>query len=104
MKMIVDEINGSMLYPNGGTEGDCKPDLVILARRKAEKKRTVASYKLGEVIANGIRYFGQEKVVKRHRTAICICHCGESWRVSITKVAGGYSKSCGCNRTRTDSD
>ena len=60
------------------------PDLNILARRKTEKKQIVVSYKLGEVIANGIRYFGQEKVVKRHRTAICICHCGESWRVLIT--------------------
>ena len=62
-------------------------------------------YKLGEVIANGVRYFGQETRVqqgqKKVLTAMCICpECGETWRVIIANVRSGNSKAC-CKSNRS---
>jgi len=74
----------------------CISDSGILDRRKTKKKRPIVSYKLGETIANDIKYFGQEKIVKGERTAVCICHCGKSWRVIVSRIARGVVKSCGC--------
>ena len=61
------------------------------------KRQGVAptQFKLGEEMANGILYWGQEKTVKTHRTAMCICPaCGNSWRVRVANVMNGRSKAC----------
>ena len=56
-------------------------------------------YRLGEVIANGVKYFGQDKFIRGHTTAMCVCpKCTELWRVDLTSVRAGTSKSCGCTR------
>lgn len=55
-------------------------------------------YRLGQEIANSVRWFGQEKVdANGHRSAMCICpKCGNLWRVELVNVRNGNSKSCGC--------
>jgi len=59
----------------------------------------VVQFKLGEVMANGVRYFGMETVVKGDRTAMCICpRCGELWRVCVKYIIGGKTLSCGCKK------
>lgn len=62
-------------------------------------KRAVPAYRLGEEIANGVKFFGQVQVNKvGQRTAMCICPtCKELWRVAINNVKRGNSKSCGCS-------
>ena len=58
------------------------------------------TYKLGEELANGVKYFGQEKTVKKVRTAMFVCpRCNELWRVAIAKVKIGAIASC-CGRGR----
>ena len=56
-------------------------------------------YKLGDEIAHGVKYFGQDSIDKQgNRTSICICpKCGEQWRVPIAKVKNGSRVTC-CGR------
>jgi hypothetical protein len=52
-------------------------------------------YKLGEEIAYDVKYWGQDKIEKENRTAMCICPvCEKLWRVRISYVLAGKSKSC----------
>ena len=54
-------------------------------------------YKLGEIINNDVKYFGQDKTVNKHRTCMCICpECGELWRVALSAIVGGHIKGCLC--------
>lgn len=70
---------------------------VMPKRKQAKTYRHI--YRVGDVLANGVMYFGQEKVVKKSRTALFICpRCNESWRVSISHIAQGRIKSCGCRQ------
>lgn len=56
-------------------------------------------YKLGQDVANGVRYFGQERMEKKTRKALFICpFCNETWRASIANVECGNTKSCGCKK------
>jgi len=72
-------------------------------KKESNNELVRLQYKLGENIANGIKYFGQEKIVKKRRTAMCICpKCGELWRVGLSVVARGHSKSCGCKEKKDD--
>jgi len=54
------------------------------------------SYKLGEEINNGVKYFGQEKRLQNGAmTAMCVCPvCGELWRATLKFVRNGSSKQC----------
>ena len=65
--------------------------------KKGKTKVLAKQYKLGEVIANGVRYFGAlpYKGNKIMIKAICPL-CGEIWGVSLYHVQSGNSKSC-CN-------
>ena len=71
---------------------------------KSVNRHEPKSYKLGEEIANGVKYFGQEgKTDKGVRTCMCICpQCNELWRVSIRHIQTGNSKSCGCGNLKED--
>lgn len=53
-------------------------------------------FKLGEVVNNGIKYFGQQKRDKDRVTALFICHCGTAWHCRITSIISGATASCGC--------
>lgn len=59
--------------------------------------RTITIYKLGEVVANSIKYFGQDKNVgpKKRRTSMFICPCGRAWRADMSSIKTGQAKSCG---------
>jgi len=58
-------------------------------------RATPPQYKLGQEIANGVRYWGQDKIVKDNRTSICICPaCGNVWRVRVSFILSGDTKSC----------
>lgn len=71
------------------------------SKKTKESHKSSGAYKLGEVIANGVRYFGQEKAVKRNRTAMCVCPaCGELWRVPVLSIEKGLTKTCGCSTNR----
>ena len=77
-----------------------------IKRAKSKEKGTLGTtakktYKLGEEIANGVRFFGQEKWTLNssgkggYTSAMCICpKCGELWRVSLMNVRKGNSTSC----------
>ena len=67
--------------------------------RKSENVKPIYFYKLGEVVANGVRYFGQEKTIKGSKTAMCICpECDCLWRVELRYIRGGNTKHCGCKK------
>jgi len=76
-------------------------DSISELRNKNAKKRIVFQYKLGQEIANGVRYFGREKIVDGKTTAMCVCpDCGELWRVKLHLVNSERTKSCGCKSAR----
>jgi len=55
------------------------------------------AFKLGEVVANGVKYFGQEKVTKGIRSAMFVCPlCEELWRANFFNVIKGRISHCGC--------
>jgi len=79
---------------------ECLEAIGVL-KKKVEKPQPALQhlYKLGEVIANGVRYFGQNKTVDNRVTSMCICpRCGETWRVLLSYVKTGRIKSCGCKK------
>lgn len=86
---------------------DLAQSLVEL-RPKAEKaSKPRRLFKLGETIANGIRYWGKEKQepygtqFKTRRIVECICTCGNTWRTCIDSIICGNIRSCGkCNKTK----
>ncbi len=64
-------------------------------RPKKVGRSAPTQYKLGQEIANGVLFWGQVKIIKENRTAICICPvCSESWRVRLSYVLSGDAKSC----------
>ena len=67
-------------------------------RVKGGKTKVLAKqYSLGEVIANGVRYFGTVPSKGKSTTIKAICPlCDEMWEVSLYNVQSGNSKSC-CN-------
>ncbi len=76
-------------------------DISTTSREGSQPKQYPIQYKLGQEIANGIKYFGQDrqekygKLGKKQRVALCVCTCGEAWRVVIQNVQTGNTKSCG---------
>lgn len=83
------------------SEGDIK-ELQLSAQESRLKKVTVAKpnyiYKLGEIIANNVKFWGQKITHDNgHITAMCICPlCKKAWRVDLTSVRNETTKSCGC--------
>ena len=81
-------------------------DFEALNKAKKGKKKKKDTYyftaKLGEVINNGIKYFGQYKVSDNYiHTAAFICpKCNELFRADTKKVQDGSIKDCGCTKTR----
>ena len=65
-------------------------------KSRAKSSKSLLVYRLGEEIANGVRYFGAEsRTDKGEKVAKCICPvCGEAWRVVISNVKSGSVKSC----------
>ncbi len=63
---------------------------------KPKSSKSLLVYKLGEEIANGIRYFGADSRNKKgDKIAKCICPvCGDACRVLISSVKNGSVKSC----------
>lgn len=57
------------------------------------------TYRLGQEIKNGVRYFGQETTDKKGNIyAKCVCpRCGELWKVRLSNVVSGETESC-CNK------
>jgi len=73
--------------------------------KKKNKKKSNTYYfyaELGEVINNGIKYFGRHKVSDKYvHTAAFICPvCNELFRADTKKVQNGSIKDCGCTKTR----
>lgn len=67
------------------------------------KKIYAHIYKIGDVVENDVKYFGKEKIVNKHRTAMFICpRCNELWRVAISSIANSRTKSCGCVREKKE--
>jgi hypothetical protein len=64
-------------------------------RIKSPKRVKPKQFKMGEEIANGVRYFGSvtNKGGKTLVKAICPT-CDELWEVSLYNVQSGNSKSC----------
>jgi len=53
------------------------------------------SFKLGEEIANGVRYWGKETKVKKKRIVACICpKCDSEFRADIYNVITGKTGGC----------
>ena len=59
------------------------------------------TYKLGDQVANGIRWWGNVSKDKRSRTtAVFICpRCENTWRCRLSNIISGSTKSCGCKQT-----
>ena len=54
-----------------------------------------SSYKLGEEVANGVKWWGQVNYKKNQYTALFICpRCQETFRSQITKVLNGAIITC----------
>ena len=73
-------------------------------RIRDKTNKSVIVYKLGEVVANGIKYFGQEKGVgpRKRRTCMFICTCGRAWRADMSSIKMGHAKSCGnCQKEKS---
>lgn len=70
-----------------------------LAPKRSENPVTSFQFKMGEEIANSVRYWGQDRVKNGNRTAMCVCpSCGELWRTRVSNVVKGMTKSCGCGK------
>ena len=66
--------------------------------------KSITIYKLGEIVANGIKYFGQDKNVgpRKRRTCMFICTCGKAWRADMSSIKMGHAKSCGnCQKEKS---
>ena len=71
--------------------------------KKGNTKILAKQYKLGEVIANGVRYFGVVPSKGKSKTIKAICPlCGEIWEVALHNVQTGNSKSCCKNGTKRE--
>lgn len=58
-------------------------------------------YDLLQEVNNGVKYFGQRKVINGTTTALCICpHCNELWRVSLGNIKSGSTTNCGCVKNK----
>jgi hypothetical protein len=58
-------------------------------------KKTAKQYKLGEVIANGVRFFGVVPSRGKRTVIKAVCPiCGELWEVDLYNVQSGNSQSC----------
>ena len=71
--------------------------------KKGKNKKNDTYYfsaRLGEVINNGIKYFGKHKISDNYtHTADFICpKCNELFRANTKKVQDGSIKDCGCTR------
>jgi hypothetical protein len=64
-------------------------------RIKRPKRIKAISYKLGEEIAYGVRYFGVGAIKGDRKMIKAICPtCEEMWEVSLYNVQSGNSTSC----------
>jgi len=78
-------------------------DLTKANKKKSKNKKSDIYYfsaKLGEIINNGIKYFGRYKISDNYvHTADFICpKCNELFRANIKKVQDGSIKDCGCTK------
>jgi len=79
-------------------------DLSVLGKATYNKpKRAHVHFlfnaKLGEVVNNGIRYFGKQRMVKYVTMATFICpECNEAWECSVKDVVDGKITNCGCKK------
>ena len=74
--------------------------VTINGKEKGTKNNTYYFFdRLGEVINNGIKYFGGYKVVDYKHTAKFICpKCNELFRANTKKIQDGSIKDCGCTK------
>jgi hypothetical protein len=64
-------------------------------REKKPKFIKSKSYKMGEEIAFGVRYFGMGAIKGDRKMVKAICPtCDSLWEVSLYNVQSGNSKSC----------
>ena len=64
-------------------------------RERKAKSIKSKSYKLGEEIAYGVRYFGIGTIKGDRKMVKAICPtCSELWEVSLYNVQSGNSTSC----------
>ncbi len=56
-----------------------------------------SSYKLGEEVANGFKWWGHVKCTDKKYTALFICpECNNVFTAQITKILDGSITSCSC--------
>jgi len=75
-------------------------DLDILKEKAKRSLPPVPTYKLGEEVKHGIKFWGHKlKDKKANLTYLFICpKCGELWRSTISKVLNAKARSCGCKK------
>ena len=78
----------------------------MLKKAKKAKKieegtnKQIYVYKLGEEIANGVLFFGNQVQKNRSLYAKCICPCGEAFQGKLSQIRKGITTGCGCNRNK----